>query len=300
MRKDIEFKTDDGVMLRGWFYVPDAAPKAFPTIVMAHGYSAVKEMYLDSFAEVFCDAGFAVLVFDNRNLGASDGEPRGEIDPWRQVNDYRDAITFAGTLAEVDKTRIGIWGSSYSGGHVIVVGALDRRVKCVVSQVPLISGLRNAKRLVRSDLLAGVRANFDADREGRYAGKPPLTIPVVSEKPDEPSALPTEDSTRFFLDTFKLRAPAWKNEVTLRSIEMFWEYEPGFYISRICPTPFFLAVAAGDHLVPVDLALEAYEKALQPKKLLILPGGHFEAYTGEAFKINSAAQREWFALHLKP
>ena len=300
MHGDIEFKTDDGVMLRGWLYTPEGAGKPAPTIVMAHGYSAVKEMYLDSFAEVFCDAGFAVLVYDNRNLGASDGEPKDEIDPWRQINDYRDAITFAGSLAEVDKTRIGVWGSSYSGGHVIVVGALDRRVKCVVCQVPLISGLRNAKRLVRSDMLASVRANFDADRKARYSGKPPVKIPVVTEKPGEACALPTEDSTRFFLETSKSRAPAWRNEVTLRSIEMFWEYEPGFYVSRISPTPFFLAVAAGDHLVPVDLACEAYEKALQPKKLLILPGGHFDAYTGEAFKINSAAQREWFVQHLKP
>ena len=75
MRKDIEFKTNDGVTLRGWYYLPENAKENIPAIVMAHGYSAVKEMYLDSFAEVFCDAGFAVLVYDNRNLGASDGEP---------------------------------------------------------------------------------------------------------------------------------------------------------------------------------------------------------------------------------
>ncbi len=300
MRKDIEFKTNDGVTLRGWYYLPEKAKKNIPTIVMAHGYSAVKEMYLDSFAEVFCDAGFAVLVYDNRNLGASDGEPRQEIDPWRQINDYRDAITFAGTLSEVDKSRIGVWGSSYSGGHVIVVAALDRRVKCVVCQVPLISGLHNARRLVRSDLFAGLRASFDADRESICSGNPPAMIKVVAEEPGEPCALPTDDSAEFFFETAKTRAPAWINEVTLKSVEMFVDYEPGDYISKISPTPFLLAVAEGDHLVVVDLALEAYEKALEPKKLLILPGGHFEAYTGEAFKVNSAAQRDWFVQHLKP
>ena len=299
MRNDIEFKTDDRVTLRGWLYTPAGTQGPNPTIVMAHRYSAVKEMYLDSFAQVFCDAGFTVLVYDNRNLGASDGEPRGEIDPWRQINDYRDAITFVGTLSEVDKDRIGVWGSSYSGGHVIVVGALDRRVKCVVCQVPLISGLRNAKRLVRSDLLAVTRAAFDADREARYKGESPVTLPVVSEDPSAPCALPTEDSLQFFKDVHESRAPSWQNEVTLRSIEMFWEYEPGWYISRICPTPFMMAVAAGDHLVPVDLACEAFEQALEPKKLIVLQGGHFEAYTGEAFKVNSAAQRDWFVRHLK-
>ena len=153
MRQDIEFDAE-GTTLRGWLYVPDEATGPAPTIVMCHGYSAVKEMFLDAFAEVFCDAGFCALVYDNRNLGASDGEPRQEIDPWAQVRDYRHAITFARTLDEVDGERIGIWGSSYSGAHVLVVGAIDRRVKCVVAQVPLISGHENARRLVRADLIA--------------------------------------------------------------------------------------------------------------------------------------------------
>src|ERR1700730_12070278 len=153
MRTDIEFKTEDGITLRGWHYLPHSRPGKVPTIVMAHGFSAVKEMYLDRFAEAFANAGLASLVFDNRNFGASDGEPRQEIDPWRQVRDYRHAITYARTRPEVDRERIGIWGSSYSGGHALVVGAIDRRVKCVVSQVPLISGYRNLQRLGRPDLL---------------------------------------------------------------------------------------------------------------------------------------------------
>ena len=132
MRKDIEFKTQDGVTLRGWHYLPDKRAGKCATVVMAHGYSAVKEMYLDKFAESFTSAGLAAIVFDNRNFGASDGQPRQEIDPQKQISDYRDAITYAETLAETDPARIGIWGSSYSGGHVLVVGAIDRRVKCVV------------------------------------------------------------------------------------------------------------------------------------------------------------------------
>src|ERR1700761_9768913 len=127
---------------------------------MAHGFPAVKEMYLDRFADAFAAAGLGALVFDNRNFGASDGEPRQEIDPWQQVSDYRDAITFAETLEATDPERIGIWGSSYSGGHVLVVGAIDRRVKCVVAQAPLASGHDNALRLIRADYLAGVQQTF--------------------------------------------------------------------------------------------------------------------------------------------
>src|SRR5207245_7260751 len=101
-------------------------------VVMAHGFSAVKEMYLDRYAEAFAAAGLAALVFDNRNFGASGGEPRQEIDPWQQVRDYRHAITWMSRQPRVDRARIGVWGSSYSGGHALLVGAVDRRVKCVV------------------------------------------------------------------------------------------------------------------------------------------------------------------------
>ena len=300
MREDIEFLAADGVTLRGWLYRPEGAKGPAPAIVMAHGFSATKEMYLDKFAEVFSAAGMVVLVYDNRNLGASGGEPRGHIDPWRQISDYRDAITFVGTLPGVDKSRIGVWGSSYSGGHVLVVAAIDRRVKCVVSQVPLISGLANARRLVRADMIAGLRGAFVADRESRYAGNPPARIPVAAEKAGDPCALPTDDTREFFLETCKTLAPTWVNDVTLQSVELFTEYEPGIYIPAISPTPFMLVVALGDHLVPSDMALAAYETALEPKRLLTLPGGHFEAYIGAAFEISSPAQRAWFVEHLRP
>jgi fermentation-respiration switch protein FrsA (DUF1100 family) len=298
MRKDIEFKTQDGLTLKGWHYLPDRLSGRVPTIVMAHGFSAVKEMYLDKFAEAFAAAGLAALVFDNRNFGASGGEPRQEIDPWRQVSDYRDAITFAETLPETDGARIGIWGSSYSGGHVLVVGAIDRRVKCVVGQVPLISGHRNARRLIRADFWAGLNGMFEDDRRNRYAGKPPAMIPVVVENPAAPSALPTADSWAWFTETCKIRAPSWRNEVTLRSVEMFTEYEPGAYVGYISPTPLLLVVAQGDHLTVADEALAAYERALEPKKLEILAGGHFDAYVKD-FEAAAVPARDWFVAHLK-
>ena len=297
MRRDVEFNAE-GTLLRGWHYLPDGVTGPAPTIVMAHGFSAVKEMYLDAYAEVFAAAGLGALVFDNRNFGASEGEPRQEIDPWAQVRDYRHAITYARTLPEVDRDRIGVWGSSYSGGHVLVVGAIDRRVRCIVSQVPLISGYRNILRLVRADFLAPTRALLDEDREARFAGKPPAMIPVVAPDPLAQSALPTADSWQWFSATAQRRAPAWRNEVTLRTVEMLMEYEPGTYIERISPTPLLLIVAAGDHLAVADEAFAAYNRALEPKKLVVLPGGHFDAYVDEGFTQASGAARDWFVHHL--
>ena len=164
-------------------------------------------------------------------------------------------------------------------------------------QVPLISGHRNARRIVRSDFLAPVGAMFDDDRAARYAGQPPAMIPVVDEDPMAPSALPTADSYEWFTETGRTRAPSWVNEVTLRSVEMFWEYEPGAYIAWISPTPFLMVVAAKDHLTVADLAIEAYEQAREPKRLVVLPGAHFDAYT-VAFDDAAGAATEWFTQHL--
>jgi fermentation-respiration switch protein FrsA (DUF1100 family) len=296
MRRDIEIPAE-GAMLRGWLFMPERTSGPAPAIVMAHGFSAVKEMYLDRYAEVFSAAGMAVLVFDNRNFGASTGEPRYEIDPWQQVRDYRHAITWASMQPGIDRERIGVWGSSYSGGHALVLGAIDRRVKCVVSQVPLVSGSRNLKRLVRADLFTGLRAQFDADRDARFGGAAPQMIPVVSEDPMGPAALPTPDSWTWFTSTGKTRAPSWRNEVTLRTVEMLGEYEPGSYIERISPTPLLMIIADGDHLAVADEAFAAYNRALEPKKLLVLKGGHFDAYVRD-FEASSSAACEWFAANL--
>jgi fermentation-respiration switch protein FrsA (DUF1100 family) len=297
MRTDVEINTGDGVTLRGWHYRPERGNGPWPTIVMAHGFSAVKEMYLDRFADAFAAAGLAAILFDNRNFGASDGEPRQEIDPWQQVSDYRDVITHALTLPETDGARIGVWGSSYSGAHVLVLGATDRRIRCVASQVPLISGYRNARRLIRADVIAAVEGMCAEDRLKRYRGEPPAMLPVVSEDPAGPAALPTPDSWQWFTESGNTRAPAWRNEVTLRSVELFMGYEPGAYIELISPTPLLMVVALGDHLTVADEALAAYERARQPKKLVMLKGGHFDAYVAD-FDAASGAARDWFAEHL--
>jgi fermentation-respiration switch protein FrsA (DUF1100 family) len=295
MREDVEFDAD-GVTLRGWLYAPDHASGALPTVVMAPGFTGVKEM-APGFAEAFAEAGLAVLAYDNRNFGASDGEPRQEIDPWAQVRDYRTAITYATTRLDVDATRIGIWGSSYSGGHVFVVGAIDRRVKCVVSQVPTVSGRGGFRAFVRADFIAAVQGQFDADREARFRGEPPAMLPVVDEDPLAPSALPTPDSYRWFTETHASCAPSWRNEVTLRSVEMSTEYEPGIYLPWISPTPLLMCIAENDVLTPTDIALAGYESAREPKKLVMLPGGHFDAY-GDSFDVACGAAVEWFTRHL--
>jgi len=295
MRKEIEIDAE-GVTLRGWLYTPDDNSDPAPVVVMAHGFSAVKEQYLDRYAEVFSSAGIYALVFDHRNFGESDGTPRQEIDPWQQIRDYRHAITFASLLPEIDQSRIGIWGTSYSGGHVLVVGAIDRRVKCVVSQVPTISGSASAQRRIRPDLVSAIIERLNEDRAARFEGKDPMMIPVVGEESTTPCALAGEEPWEFFQASASI-APEWRNEITLRTVEMAREYEPGVYIPRISPTPLLMIVCTQDTVTPTDLTLNGYEQALQPKKLVLLNGGHFVPYT-DLFEDSSNAAKDWFTKYL--
>lgn len=165
-REDISFQTSDKVTLRGWFYTSENVPEStkLPCLVMAHGFSALKEMDLNTFAEYFISKlSLSCLVYDNRGFGDSDtkeGQPRQEIIPAQQTSDYSDAITYAQMRPEVDPNRIGIWGSSYSGGHVLHVGAVDRRVKAVLCQAPCVDGWANFHRLIRPDFIGGLNEMF--------------------------------------------------------------------------------------------------------------------------------------------
>src|SRR5258706_520365 len=98
--------------------------------------------------------GFVVLVHDHRNFGTSGGDLRGDVDPWVQIRDWRRAISYLEARPEVDPARIGLWGTSYAGGHALVLGATDRRLRCIVSQVPTISGYEQGLRRVSPDALA--------------------------------------------------------------------------------------------------------------------------------------------------
>jgi len=298
-RQDIEFPGERGVTLRGWFYPAQHGSSPAPTIVMSHGASGVKEMHLDDYAEYFAQAGLNVVVYDHQNFGDSDGVPRQELDPVLQYRDLRNAITYAITRADVDASRIGIWGSSLSGGHALMVAAIDKRVKAVVSQVPFISGSGMLSRAIRPDFVPYTRAALNADRLHRFNGGDPTMLGIVDADPTAQVAMPQPDAYEWFSKTAADRAPNWKNELTARSLELVIEYEPGGSVEHISPTPLLMIVAADDTVAYFQSALDAYERAREPKQILVLPGGHFDAYTGPGFEKCASAARDHFVKHLR-
>lgn len=284
MRHDVEFDAD-GTTLRGWLFVPDNAKGPLPAIIVSHGFSAIKEQ--DVHAQFFADAGFVVLLYDHRNLGSSDGEPRQEIDPWRQILDMRHAITFMRSRKEVDEERIGLWGTSYSGGHVIVVAAMDRRVKCVVTQAFTYDGYTALRRRLGDEGYAAMRKRIDADYDARYAGAEPDYVAV------------SEPGTTSYKHLHHGEAgKIYPNKVTLRSRDLHMGYIPGAFVSRVAPTPMLMIVPDSDTTTPTDLQLKAFEEAGEPKKLLVIKDcEHYGVYM-EHLETTAKAAIDWFNQHL--
>jgi hypothetical protein len=293
---DIEFDAN-GTTLRGWLCTPDHGAGPFPAVVMAHGFSAVKEMGLDCYASVFADAGIASLVYDNRNLGASDGEPRTEIDPVAQMRDYRHAVTHALTRPEIDGARIGAWGTSYTGGLAIIAAALDRRIRCVVSQVPFISGWQSMEQVMPLEGRAAFFRMLEEDRAEAAAGRPAGFVTVCTDDPEKPYDAPGRASHRYFTSFTGPGTDRWRNEVTTRSLDLRLEYETMPYVSRVSPTPLLMIVATSDTITPTEIALEAYASAREPKRLVLMAGNHYDPYL-EGFDRSSAEARNWFLEHL--
>jgi len=299
MRKDIEF-TSKGLKCRGWLYIPDnlAEGDKAPAVVMAHGLSAVKEMFLPNYAERFCNAGLVTLVFDFRFLGESEGEPAGQIFPVEQLEDYRNAISCVAHQPEVNPDRIGAWGSSFSGGHVLHLAAFDRRIKAVVAQVPNINTWKSFIKLQGRDGWDMTLGMINTDRASRYQSDEINYVPVVAPE-GEVALLSTSDSYEWFTKTAESIAPNWINKVTLESVEKMIEYDPTNAIELISPTPLLMIIAENDSLIPVEIAREAADRAGEPKEIMIVKCGHFDVYETEPWHSQVASgATEWFTAHL--
>jgi cephalosporin-C deacetylase-like acetyl esterase len=294
-RLDVKFEAEGAVTLGGWLYLPDG-PGPHPAITMAHGYALVKEHGLEPFAHAFAEDGFVVLLHDHRGFGSSGGEPRQDVDPWRQIADWRRAISFLESRPEVDSGRIGLWGTSYAGGHAIVLGATDRRLRCVVAMVPTINGYQQGLRRIPPDGVAALEQAFDEDERGQARGEPPRYQALVGADPAVPASYRAQEAINFFLQELP-EGTTWENEVTIRSTRAARMYEPGLWTDRVSPTPLLMVVALGDTVTVADLALAAYERALEPKRLELIPGGHFDPYLS-SFSKSSGAARAWFRHHL--
>ncbi len=267
-----------------------------PCVVLAHGFAGTIDSGLLPYAERFAAAGLDALVFDYRHFGASGGEPRQIVSVPAQLEDYAAAIAFARGLAGVDPSRIALWGTSFSGGHVVEAAVADGRVAAVVSQSPSMDGRATFLNLLRyagpgalmQITLAAVR-----DWIGSLRGRAPLTIPVVGP-PGTIAAMSTPDAEPGYR---AITGPTWRNEVAARFGLTAALYRPGLKADRL-PCPILVQVADRDAVAPPAAARDAAWLATGRGEVRTYPVGHFDVYVGASFEQSVADQLHFLTRHL--
>jgi pimeloyl-ACP methyl ester carboxylesterase len=292
-RQDLAFASG-GETCAAWLYRPPAdAAAPVPCVVMAHGFSATRADGLPAYAERFAAAGLAVLLFDYRHFGDSTGEPRQLLDIGRQQEDYRAAIAFARTLEGVDAARIALFGSSFSGGHVVAVAAGDPSLAAVVAQAPFADGLAILRATAPSAALRLTAAAL-ADGVGALLGRPPRTIAAVG--PPGALAAMTEPDAVPGMRAIVAEGSRWRNEVAARIMVRGLAYRPVRAAARVT-CPLLVCVCERDATTPPAPAVRMAE--LAPRgELVRYPIGHFEIYLGEPFERAVRDQTAFLERHL--
>lgn len=295
-----EFTVDaDGGPIAAW-HVPATSdawttPSGRPVVVMAHGFACTKDSGLLPFAERFAAAGADVVLFDYRGFGASGGPDRQRVDHRRHREDYRTVLAHVRArrtgLDDVDPDRVVLWGSSYSGGHVVAVAAEDpvdgRSVAGVISQGAAMDGLKAVLEILRYAgprqllrLTAHALLGFLLALVGRRH-----RIAVVG-KPGALAAITSEDGEPGYLS---IAGPTFRNELDARSILPIMLNRPVAVADRVT-APLMLVVAEHDTIAPPAAVEEVARRARGRVVVERYPVGHFDIYLGEPFERSVAAQ----------
>jgi hypothetical protein len=243
---------------------------------MAHGVGGTRDAGLEPFAETFAEAGLDALLFDYRSFGASTGEPRQFGWPPRHREDYRSAVEFARGLDGVDPERIVLWGTSWSGGHVVYVAADDHRIAAVISQTPDLDGVRTLLEIARyggaGQLLRTTLAGLK-DALGALRDQPPHLIPIVDE-PGKVAAMSSEEALPGYL---KIAGPSWRNEISARAV---LNESRNRAITRIgeLRCPILIQIAESDSVAPPAAARAAAWRAKGRVEVREYPCAHFDIY----------------------
>jgi pimeloyl-ACP methyl ester carboxylesterase len=301
-REDVEF-TSEGLTCRGWLYRPAGGTgEPGPCVVLAGGWCYVREIVMPTYATSLARSGVAALVFDYRNFGVSDGDDRQHIDPWSQITDYQSGLSYVAGRPDVDPARLGVWGISYSGGHALILAAVDNRVKAIVSIVPVIDGYRNMRRVHGTLGFRRLNELLDEDRAGRAGGKDRLCLPHATAEPwRDISTWPFPETYHTFAHLKVTSAPLYENRSSVESVELLMRYNVGPFLPRVLDKAVLMLVAEGDDLTLWDLEIEAFNALpTNDKRMEILRSAtHMTVYSDQA-KLDRAAtlSSEWLSTHL--
>lgn len=291
-REDVWFNSGHD-RISAWLYRPDRTGDA-PLLVMAHGLGAVRTMRLDAYAERFSAAGYACLVFDYRNFGDSEGQPRQLLDVGMQLQDWTAAVAYGRTLPGIDDRRIGLWGTSFGGGHVIATAARLPGIAAVVAQCPFTDGIASARTL-SPVVTARISALAIRDLIAARLGRDPVMV-ATAGKPGEVALMNAPDAYAGYLRLMPDGAQP-PNEVAARIGVKILAYRPGRLAAKI-PCPILFCVCETDSVAPAGPTLRYAANA--PKgEVKIYPEGHFAIYVDDPFERVVADQIGFLDRHLK-
>jgi fermentation-respiration switch protein FrsA (DUF1100 family) len=288
-RTDLTFRSGDDD-IAAWLYRPDGATAC---VVMGHGFSAVRDQRLPAYAERFEQAGLAVLLFDYRHFGSSGGEPRQLLDIGRQLEDWRAAVACARGLGGFHPRGIGLFGSSFGGGHVLQIASEDDRIGATVAQCPMTDGLKASLRIPPAQSARLARAALQ-DQLGALAGRAPKLIKAAG-LPGELAVMTSPDSLAG-MQSLTPPDSAWRNAVAARIALRIGLYRPGRNAAKIA-APVLVCICDQDALVSTAAADKVAHDAPHGE-VVHYPIGHFEIYTGEWFERAVTRQTEFLARHL--
>ena len=292
-RSDVSFASGDS-SCAAWLYLPSGVASP-PVVILGHGLGATREMRLDAFAERFAQAGIAALAFTYRHFGDSGGQPRQLLSIKRQLVDWDAAISFAKARHDVDGARVGVWGSSFGGGHAITVASRHPELHAAVAQCPFTDGLASARALgpVASLKLLPIVVR---DLAAKLRGKPPVTIPLAAAQ-GSPALMTAPDA----LPGYKALVPegaSFVNAAAARVIPTIATYRPGRVAKRIA-IPILFCVSNTDSVTPPAQTLR-YARTAPRGEIKTYEAGHFDFYLGNAFEALTRDQIEFFTRQFNP
>jgi pimeloyl-ACP methyl ester carboxylesterase len=263
-----------GTVCSGWFY-PPASESYRGCVVMAHGFGAAPSGPLADVARSLATAGIAAFAFDFRNFGASGGQPRQLLNIDRQLEDWGAALRYVRSRGDVDPDRIGLWGSSLTGGQVITVAARDHQIAAVVAQVPYTDGWSIARAAgLRHNLKALPAISYDLLRAA--VGLSPHLIDGLGP-PGTSAAVSTRYSDLY--EVVRTRAPAWRNLIAARSLLDLYRFRPRKVADQI-RCPMLVVLTYRDLVAPSEVAIRIAQE-LPYVELALFPARHFDLYGGE-------------------
>jgi len=292
-RKDVTFRVK-GTAISAWLYLPMDLSTPVPCIVMGHGFGGTKDMLLENYAIRYQEAGFAVLTFDYRHFGESEGEPRQLLLITYQIEDYMAAIEYVRSLEEIDPERIALWGTSASGGYGIVIAAKDKNISCIVAQCPGLDDEASEEMFLKRVGIGHILRLFvhgQRDMMRSYLGLSPHKIPIVG-RPGSFAFMNTKDAYNGYR---KLVPEGFINEICARVILHSQGYKPAKVIQDVhCPV--LIQICKYDSLAPIR---DEIEKELRKyAEVKNYPIGHFDIYTGSNFKKSVGDQLDFFKKYL--